>query len=265
MTVASPVPPPPVLQAHRVGVTLGGAALLRDVSLEIAAGEVVAVLGSNGAGKSTLIRTAVGLVAPTSGEMRLYGADVTGPARAVPWQRIGYVPQRVGATGGVPATAAEVVTSGLLHRRCLRPRRNARRRCLAALDQVRLGARAHESVQVFSGGQQQRVIIACALVREPDLLILDEPLSGMDRDSMEDLAATLAGLRQQGVTVVVVLHELGPLAPVVTRTVVLHGGQVVHDGPHSSPEGRGADLVDAHPHPAAPLSIPTVPDLQREW
>jgi zinc transport system ATP-binding protein len=258
-------PPPPVLQAHHLGVALGGTSLLRDVSLEVAAGEVVAVLGTNGAGKSTLIRTAVGLMAPTSGNVRLYGADVTGPGRAVPWQRIGYVPQRVGATSGVPATAAEVVTSGLLHRSRLRPGRDAHRRCLEALDQVRLGARAHESVQVLSGGQQQRVLIARALVREPDLLILDEPLSGMDRDSMEALAATLAGLRQRGATVVVVLHELGPLAPLITRTVVLHGGRIVHDGPAPPPHSRDTDLLDPHPHPAVPLSIPTVPDLQRQW
>lgn len=258
-------PSPPVLRTHHLGVVLGGAPVLRDVSLGIAAGEVVAVLGSNGAGKSTLVRAAVGLLTPTAGEVRLYGVDVTGAARAVPWQRVGYVPQRVGATSGVPATAAEVVASGLLHRRRLRPGRDARRRCLEALDQVRLGARAHESVQVFSGGQQQRVLIARALVREPDLLILDEPLTGMDRDSLEALAATLAGLRQRGVAVVVVLHELGPLAPSITRTVVLHGGRVVHDGPASPRHSRDADVLDPHPHPAVPLSIPTVPDLQRQW
>lgn len=257
--------PGPVLQTHHLGVTLGSTPVLQGVDLSITAGETVAVLGSNGAGKSTLIKALAGLIAPSTGQVLLYGADLTGPARAVPWQKVGYAPQRVGATTGVPATAAEVVASGLLHRRALRPGREARRRCLEALDQVRLGARARESVQTFSGGQQQRVLIARALVREPELLILDEPLSGMDRSSMETLAATLAGLRQRGVTVVVVLHELGPLAPLITRTVVLHEGRVVHDGPTGSWEGRGSEVLDAHPHPAVPLSIPTVPDLERQW
>jgi zinc transport system ATP-binding protein len=253
-----------VLEARELDVVLGSARVLHGVDLSVTAGETVAVLGSNGSGKSTLVKTLIGLHPATSGGVRLYGADPAGPSRAVPWQKVGYAPQRTGATTGVPATALEVVASGLLHRRRLRPGRDARARCLAALAQVGLADRAHESVQVFSGGQQQRVLIARALVREPDLLILDEPLSGMDRASMDALAATVAVLQRRGTTVVVVLHELGPLAGQITRTVVLHGGRIVHDAPPSS-RGTGPRVVDAHPHPEPPAAAPTAPDLQRQW
>ncbi|MCJ8505961.1 metal ABC transporter ATP-binding protein [Kocuria flava] len=251
-----------VLSIDDLDVTLGSNPVLRGIDLAVAAGEVVALLGPNGSGKSTLVKTVTGLVAPDRGRVRVFGADLAGPHRQVPWQRLGYVPQRTGATTGVPATALEVVASGLLHRRSLRPGRGARRRCLDALAEVGLADRAGDSVQVLSGGQQQRVLIARALVREPDLLVLDEPLSGMDRASMEALAGTLERLRERGATVLVVLHDLGPLERLITRTVVLEGGRVVHDGPVvPGPE----EHPDAHPHPETPGRPPTAPDLERNW
>lgn len=256
---------PVTLQTHHLGVTRGGTEVLRGIDLSLVQGEAVAVLGANGAGKSTLVQTFVGLVPPTSGRVHVHGADIAGRRRDVPWHRIGYVPQRVGAAAGVPATAMEVVASGLLHRAALRPGRHARRKCLEALDQVRLGERAHESVHVLSGGQQQRVLIARALVREPDLLVLDEPLSGMDRESMEALAATISTLRDRGATVAVVLHELGPLAGVIDRTVVLHGGRIIHDSPVPDPGAPGARIVEERLRPAVPLSIPVTAELQRQW
>lgn len=252
------------LQAHDLGVTRGGAEVLTGIDLSLAQGETVAVLGDNGAGKSTLAQTLVGLIPPTSGRVHVYGADIAGRRRAVPWHRIGYVPQRMGATTGVPATAMEVVAAGLLHHRALRPGRHARRKCLEALDQVRLGERAHTSVHVLSGGQQQRVLIARALVREADLLVLDEPLSGMDRDSGEALAATIATLRQRGTTVVVVLHEPGPLAGLIDRTVVLHAGRIIHDASVPPRRTPGAGAGENHPRPAVPLSMPRMPELQRQ-
>ncbi|MFI7483948.1 metal ABC transporter ATP-binding protein [Kocuria sp. M1R5S2] len=254
-------PAPAVLAARSLDVKLGSAAVLRGVDLSVTAGETVAVLGANGSGKSTLVRALVGAVPATAGRVLLFGADLSGPARLVPRDRVGYAPQRTGATTGVPATALEVVVSGLLHRRALRPGRSAQERALAALAQVGLAGRAHESVQVFSGGQQQRVLVARALVREPALLILDEPFSGMDHETVEALASTVSDLRRRGTTVVVVLHELGPLAGLISRTVVLDGGRVVHDGP-----ARGSDVpAEAHPHPAAAGRLPTAPDLEKLW
>jgi zinc transport system ATP-binding protein len=241
--------------------------ILHGIDLTVTDGEAVALLGANGSGKSTLVKALVGIVPVSSGTAEVYGADITAARRSVPWARIGYVPQRLGPSSGVPATALEVVASGLLDRGHLRPGRGARRKALEALQQVGLLGRAHDSVQVFSGGQQQRVLIARALVRDPDLIILDEPLAGIDRASKEALARTLARMRAQGTTILVVLHELGELAGMIGRAVVLRHGRVIFDGP-PPPAAPGHDHPEhdhVHAHADTPPPGHTAPDLRSEW
>jgi zinc transport system ATP-binding protein len=237
----------PAIRATGVRVSLGGAVILGHIDLTVTDGEVVALLGANGSGKSTLVRALVGAVALDAGSVELFGQPL---GRHVAWQRVGYVPQRVSAASGVPATAAEVVISGTLHARRLLPPRDALRRATAALDQVGLAGVVDRPVRELSGGQQQRVLIARALVREPDLLVLDEPVAGVDLPSQRVFADALARLSEQGTTVLVVLHELGALAPLIQRSVVLRHGAVVHDGapPLPSPEHASADHVHLHPH-----------------
>ncbi|MPV37954.1 metal ABC transporter ATP-binding protein [Georgenia subflava] len=249
-----------------LSVVLGSSTILRGIDMTVTDGETVALLGANGSGKSTLVKALVGVVPITRGRARLYGRDVTTESRQVAWGRVGYVPQRVTAGGGVPATALEVVTSGLLDGRRVRPGAAGRRRALEALDQVGLADRARDSVQVFSGGQQQRVLIARALVRDPDLLVLDEPLAGIDRDSKEQLAGTLATLHEDGRTILVVLHELGELGPLVERCVVLRHGRVVHDGAPPRPAPGHDDPEHEHVHAHGGDQVPDhhVPDLNVE-
>ena len=237
----------PAVVARDVRVMLGGNAIVRGVDLTVAEGEVVALLGANGSGKSTLVRALVGVVPVTSGSVELLGRPL---GRGVAWDRVGYVPQRVSAATGVPATAAEVVASGLLHGRRLRPPRDAARRVHDALDLLGLDHHADRPVRELSGGQQQRVLIARAMVREPDLLVLDEPVAGVDLLSQQAFATTLAGLTGRGTTVLVVLHELGALAPLVRRAVVLRHGAVVHDGAPPAPthEHGSAEHDHVHPH-----------------
>ena len=255
-------PMAPPVHVRDLRVTLGGAPILQGVDLDVHDGEFVALLGANGSGKSTLVKALLTVVPVTSGTVELYGVDVR-DARHVPWRRVGYVPQRVGAASGTPATALEVVGSGLLDNRRLRPPRHWRERALEALDEVGLADRAKETVSVFSGGQQQRVLIARALVRRPDLLVLDEPLSGIDRDSQESLAATLTGLRDRGTGLLVVLHELGSLGGLLERAVVLRHGRVVHDGPPPppAPGHRGPDHEHLHPF-EEPATDPRGPELR---
>ena len=223
-------------------MVLGSSLILDDVSLAVGGGESVAILGANGSGKSTLVKAVLGLVPLSGGSIEVLGAP-TSRRRRVPWERVGYVPQRIGAGSGVPATALEVVRSGLLGPR--RPwadrGRGAKCKAMAALDAVGLAHRAADHVQVFSGGQAQRVLIARALVRSPELLILDEPLAGIDRASRESLAEILRGLRAQGLTLVTVLHEMGELADVVQRAILLQDGRLVADGP----AGEVAHLRDS--------------------
>lgn len=220
---------------------MGSTHILHQVSLTVERGESVALLGANGCGKSTLIKACLGLYPLAGGDVQLFGASLS-RRRQVPWMKVGYVPQRVSATAGVPATALEVVRSGLLG-----PGRpfaswggGAKAQAMEALAQVGLAKRANDHVQVFSGGQAQRVMIARALVRRPQLLFLDEPLAGVDRASRQGLADCLAQLREQGITLVTVLHEMGELAGLVDRTVTLADGRVVASrslGAHE-PEGE---------------------------
>ncbi|GAA1794050.1 metal ABC transporter ATP-binding protein [Planosporangium flavigriseum] len=236
-------------------VVYGGRPVLRSVTLHVAAGDVVAILGANGSGKSTLIRAVLGLLPPRQGEVRLFGTPLR---RFRDWRRVGYVPQRLDASGGVPATVHEVVASGRLARRgFLRPNRQADRDAVAAaLADVGLTDRAGDAVGTLSGGQQQRVLIARALAGAPDLLILDEPTAGVDAASQESFAVTLRRFVGRGGTVLLVAHELGPLAPLIGRAVVVHHGEIVHDGAVPEPAGHHADPDHEHVHPHAPYDLP---------
>jgi zinc transport system ATP-binding protein len=234
------------IEASGLTVALGGAPIVRDVDLTVSAGEVVALLGANGSGKSTLVRALLGVVPPEHGTVRLLGEPL---GSAVPWERVGYVPQRVSAVTGVPSTACEVVLSGTLHGRHVLPPRGARARARKALADVGLDGVADQAVRTLSGGQQQRVLIARALVRRPDLLFLDEPVAGVDLPSQTAFADALAALAGAGTTVLVVLHELGTLRPLVQRAVVLRHGAVVHDGAPPPPQAEHADPEHVHLHP----------------
>jgi zinc transport system ATP-binding protein len=231
--------------------------VLRGVSMTVRAGEVVAVLGANGSGKSTMVRAALGLTPVVSGEVRLFGRPV-GAFRD--WARVGYVPQRLGAGSGVPATVREVVAAGRLARRgFLRPPSpRDGERVLDALATVGLADRARDQVSTLSGGQQQRVLIARALATEPELLVLDEPTAGVDAASQDAFADTLHALAGRGVTILLVAHELGPLKPLVGRAVVVQGGRIVHDGEVPQPAGHHADPDHDHVHPHAPVSPPGI-------
>ncbi|MCC2313348.1 metal ABC transporter ATP-binding protein [Cellulomonas xiejunii] len=250
------------IEAADVQVTLGGQPIVRGVDLTVPTGQVLALLGANGSGKSTLVRALLGVVPHVAGSVRLLGAPL-GPD--VPWQRVGYVPQRMAAAGGVPTTALEVVVSGMLHGRRLRPPRDRRPRALAALEALGVADLQDRRVQELSGGQQQRVLIARALVREPALLVLDEPTSGIDLPTQRTFVDALSRLRDAGTTVVVVLHEIGPFAPLIDRSIVLRHGRVVHDGPPPPPRGEHGDADHDHTHPHADPEPPTDgPDLTLE-
>jgi len=236
----------PVLEIRDGAVELGGRPVLRGIDVAVRPGEVLAVLGANGSGKSTLVRTATGLVPTCRGEVRLFGTPLVD---FHDWARVGFVPQRVSAASGVPASVREVVASGRLSRR--RPFLPARREDRAAVEDaiaaVGLTGRERDSVATLSGGQQQRVLIARALASVPDLLVLDEPTAGVDVRSQQAFADTLADLVRRGVTIVLVAHELGPLGALVDRALVMRDGRVAYDGPPIA-AFTDADLDHGHHH-----------------
>ncbi|QFQ97077.1 metal ABC transporter ATP-binding protein [Streptomyces phaeolivaceus] len=245
----------PVISLRGVRAELGSRTVLRGIDLTVNRGEVVALLGANGSGKSTAVRTVIGQVPVSEGEIELFG---TPRRRFRDWRRLGYVPQRTTAAGGVPATVTEIVASGRLSRTRLGILRGADHEAIRhALELVGMADRAKDSVNALSGGQHQRVLIARALASEPELLIMDEPMAGVDLASQEVLAETLRGQVERGTTVLLVLHELGPLEPLIDRAVVLRDGCVTHDGPPPKAVGQHALPGHDHVHPhAAPGTEP---------
>jgi len=238
-------------------VAIAGRPILRGIDLAVSAGEFVALMGANGSGKSTLVRALTGLRPLGHGELRLFGTPF---AQFHDWQRIGFVPQRPGAASGVPASVWEVVAAGrLTRRRLLRPMSRADRAAVQeALEVVGLADRARDGVSTLSGGQQQRVLIARALAGQPDLFFLDEPTAGVDLANQRALADSLGELKARGATVVLVAHELGPLAPLVDRSIVMRDGRIVYDGPplgdHAGP--ADLDLLHGHHHAHDPHDAP---------
>ncbi|MGZ6753989.1 MAG: metal ABC transporter ATP-binding protein [Nocardioides sp.] len=229
-------------------VAIAGRPVLRGIDLSVGEGEFLALMGANGSGKSTLVRALTGLRPLTTGSLELFG---TAFDHFTDWHRVGFVPQRAGATSGVPASVWEVVASGrLTRRRLLRPLSRADR---AAIDEaiavVGLGDRARDGVAHLSGGQQQRALIARALAGAPDLFFLDEPTAGVDLPNQNALADALAELKRRGATIVLVAHELGPMAPLVDRAVVMRDGRIAYDGPPlADHEVHSPDFGEAHTH-----------------
>ena len=231
---------PPALRLRKVNVGYDDVAIVRDVDLSVAAGDVYALIGANGSGKSTLVKGILGLAQVLSGDLELFGVPA---ARFRDRARIGYVPQRHTFGGPVPATVHEVVASGRLPRRRLLSRASAADRSAVAkaIAVVGLTERAGASVNELSGGQQRRVLIARALAAEPDLLIMDEPTAGVDALSQAALGQTLTRLAAERVPMIIVTHDLLHLSSVVTSCLVMSDGRVTYHG--------GLDaLADHDPH-----------------
>jgi zinc transport system ATP-binding protein len=240
-----------VLTVHDASVTLEGRPVLRHVDLDVAEGEIVALLGANGSGKSTLVRAAIGLVPLHDGHVELFGTPLP---KFREWRRLGYVPQQSRAAAGVPATVQEVVMSGRLsHRPFAGLARTADHDAVvAAVARVGLADRLRSPLAELSGGQQQRVLIARALAGDADLLVMDEPTSGVDHDNQESLAELIGGLVKEGASVLLVAHELGPMRDLVDRVVVLDQGQVVATGDVTAAVHEEHEHVHHHTDPPEP-------------
>ncbi|HVF32718.1 MAG TPA: metal ABC transporter ATP-binding protein [Acidimicrobiales bacterium] len=232
----------PVLEAEGLAFAYGREPVLSDVSLHVAPGEFVALVGPNGSGKSTLLRLLLGLVRPQAGVVRLFGSP---PQRLAERWRLGYVPQRATVPDHLPATVEEVVAAGCLTRRGWRRGLTPQDRVdvAHALESVALADRAGASLRELSGGQQQRVLIAKALVSGPELLVLDEPVAGVDTESQGRFRDALVHLVEaHGSGVLLVSHELGAVADDLDRVLVLRRGQIAFDGPPGDLTARGVSL-----------------------
>ncbi len=222
-----------VLEWERASFHYGTSLAVDDVSLRVEPGGFAAVLGPNGSGKSTLIKLALGLLRPTGGAVRIFGGDVGGFRD---WDRVGYVPQVVSAVwSGFPATVAETVAHGAY--RGFSPlavfRKSERPDVLAALDAVSMTHLKNNRLSELSLGQQQRVLLARALVRNPELLVLDEPAAGIDVSGEEKLYRMLRDLnRDRGLTVVLVSHDIGAMLREASTVACMNCALVKHGPPH---------------------------------
>lgn len=217
-----------VLSLRDVVKTYGDVGALRGVSLEVAAGELVAVIGPSGSGKSTMLNIVGTLDRPTSGTVTIAGNyvasmsdDALSRLRA---DHIGFVFQHFHLQAG--ATAAENVADGVLYTGV--PRRDRHRRAVEALGRVGLGHRVDHRPHELSGGEQQRVAIARAIVGDPTILLADEPTGALDTASGAAILAVLRELNAAGTTVLVITHDL-ELAASLPRRIRMRDGLVSQD------------------------------------
>ncbi len=231
-----------LLAAHGVSFGYGGRAVVENVDLSVSAGEFVALVGPNGSGKSTLLRVLLGLLPAASGSVELLGSE---PHRVRERWRVGYVAQRLTLEGELPATVEEVVTAGRLARRgWFRPLRAPDREAIDhAIESVGLAAERRRRPSELSGGQQQRAFIAKALAGQPELLVLDEPVAGIDAESQHRFRDSLTHLvAEHEAAVLLVSHELGAVADDLDRVVVMRHGKVFFDGPPTDLSATGVSL-----------------------
>lgn len=207
-----------VVRAEKLTVRYDGTTALEDVSFHLHKGERAALVGPNGAGKSTLLKAIVGLEKPSSGWVGVYGDEPHGHSC------IGYVPQRNNVDWRFPINVFDLVMMGRAGRMGLlrRPGARDRRKVREALELVRLQDHAGRRIQELSGGQQQRAFIARALAQEAEVLLMDEPFTGLDTTSQEAIFRALDTLKQRRVTVLVSLHDLNLAAERFGRVLLIN-------------------------------------------
>ena len=214
-----------LLRLDGIGVRLGGRQVLSDVSFTIRKGEFTGLIGPNGAGKTTLLRVILGLQEPSSGQVLIDGE----PRQKSNKSSIGYVPQKLVIDPDMPMRARDVVSLGLDGHRLGFGFPSRRRRDLVNRTLHDVGAEKYADARVgeLSGGEQQRVLFAHALISQPKLLLLDEPLANLDLKSEQEIVAVLGELaREHGISVLLSAHDMNPLLGVMDRIVYVANGRV---------------------------------------
>ena len=214
-----PINNEPLVTCHHLSCAYGDNVVVNDVTFNVERGEFVGIVGPSGSGKTTLLRAILGMVKPLHGEVN-----------TVKGTRLGYVPQVESVDWNFPVTVLEVMVMtrgqrGWWPRITLAERRAAE----DTLERLGLGGLSHRHIRELSGGQQQRVFVARALFHNPDILVLDEPTSGVDVRTRHEVLHLLADLHEQGISVLLTTHDLNGLAAHLPRLVCLNK-EIIADG-----------------------------------
>lgn len=241
-----------IIEVDDLGFSYGNEPVFSKIGFSVYKGDFAAIIGANGAGKSTLLRLILGELVPNAGSVRLFGQD---SRRFRNWPKIGYVPQAgQHSNANFPATAEEIVRANLFSQIGLLrfPGKEHRDKVQRALELVGMEGYAKRMIGELSGGQQQRIMLARVLAGDPEIMILDEPTTGVDAQTVQSLYELLARLNQEnGLTIVMVTHDIGRAAKYVSRILCLEEGSLVehkhkHPGQELAKEGKGADECDCH-------------------
>lgn len=208
----------PILDLDKLSVRYDGRMALEEISFHLHSGERVAVVGPNGAGKSTLFKVIAGVLAPNGGQVNVFGSGPSGHVC------IAYIPQRSQVDWRFPVSVADVVMMGRSAklRPLTWPSKHDWQHVRQALETVEMEDLAKRQIGQLSGGQQQRMFIARALAQEAELILMDEPLAGLDAPSQEGLLSLLGRLQEQRVTVMVATHDLQQAAQYFDRILLLN-------------------------------------------
>jgi zinc transport system ATP-binding protein len=198
----------PILRLDGISLRRDGRDILSNICLEVQKGEFVAITGPNGGGKTTLLRIILGLQKPSAGRIERRHDSVSG-----------YMPQKTTVDSHFPVTVEEVVESALLA--CSMTRNDKNRRLEETLAMLGLQDLRRRPIGHLSGGQLQRTLIARALVRKPDILLLDEPMSYLDRHAERELAEILGRLKDEGTTILMVTHSPAAVASITDRRIYI--------------------------------------------
>lgn len=212
----------PVFELKNIDYFFDNKQVLGNINIKINRGEFLAIVGPNGAGKSTLLKIILGLLPMQSGEMYVDGKRYNGKQTML---KISYVSQKaLSFKAGFPASVKEIVLSGLTKRKRLFQwfNKNDVQKVKDVLHRLNIEHLIDRNIAELSGGQQQRVLIARALVSEPTVLILDEPTSGIDAKHVNEFYETLERLKREGVTIILVTHDIGVVADTATEVACLN-------------------------------------------
>ena len=231
--------PGKAIEVSNLSKSLNGKTVLKDLNLQVEIGEIFGLLGPNGAGKTTTIRTTLTLLKPTSGQIKVWGYDVVKEPRQVR-QILGYVPQEKAIDRFLTGREHLILVADLYHL----DRKLAKRRMEEVLELVDLKEKADDVVNTYSGGMKKKLDIACGLIPNPKVLIMDEPTLGLDVESRIRVWDHIRKIKAQGLTIFMTTNYLDEADELCDRIAILDQGRVVAQGaPETLKKGLGGDLV----------------------